>query len=647
MALASIVLTTAKIEILSRQRPMCGIAGQFNFKTNQPVERETIERMADTITHRGPDDSGIHVDGGLGLGFRRLSIIDLSSAGHQPMCDPDQRAWIIFNGEIYNFRELRKELLELGHSFKGGSDTEVILHGYLEWGDSILNRLNGMFGLAIWDVSKRRLIVARDPMGIKPVYYHVSNGSLLFGSEIRPILAVLPTKPNVDPVAFNLFLRYRYTPAPYTIHEGIKKLAPGEALYVENGNLKRRRYYDFTPKRFSPPLTDDEAKERLLQLYKDAMERHLVSDVPVGLLLSGGVDSGMLLSLMNLYGKNWPTFTVGYGSSFKDDELDDAAETAKLLGSNHHTVHIDRKRFESELPRIVSILEEPIASSSIVPMYFVSERARQDVTVALIGQGPDELFGGYNRHLGVAHGEKWRRLPSFVRSAAGAAISALPRQETLKRGIQSLDQSDRLARYRDVFSLMPGSQVDALFQDGLVSRDPGQVVLDCWSELEPQMEHLDELGGFQMLEIRSSLPDELLMYADKLSMTHSLELRVPFLDREVVEFSQQLDASMKVRGRQRKWLHKEVCGSYLPREIVNRKKRGFAVNVVDDWFKSEEQGKHADFLGDSKSLIFNYLDHSEVGKLRKAHESGRQDNHKLLFSLIVMEEWMRYMKIGN
>lgn len=620
---------------------MCGIAGQFYFQNDKPAQRETIERMIGTIEHRGPDDSGVHIDGGLGLGFRRLSIIDLSNAGHQPMGDSGGRAWIVFNGEIYNFRDLRKELEGLGYRFRGHSDTEVILNGYLEWGDGILNRLNGMFGLAIWDVAKRRLIVARDQMGIKPVYYHSSEGTLLFGSEIRPILAALPERPSIDPTALNLFLRYRYTPAPYTIHQGIRKLAPGEALYVENGKVECRRYYTHTPKPFSPPLSKGEAQEQLLQLYKDAMERHLVSDVPVGLLLSGGVDSGMLLSLMNLYGREWPTFTVGYGKSFKDDELDDAAETAKILGSKHHTVRIDRRQFEEALPKIVGILEEPIASSSIVPMYFVSERARQDVTVALIGQGPDELFGGYNRHLGVAHGELWRKLPGFARSAAGAVISALPRQETLKRGIQSLDQRDRLSRYRDVFGLMPGAQVDALFQGGLLDRDPGEVVLDCWRDLEPQMSELDELGGFQLLEIRSSLPDELLMYADKLSMTHSLELRVPFLDREVVEFSQRLNSSLKVHGRQRKLLHKEVCCNYLPQEIVNRKKRGFAVNVVDDWFKSEGKGKHGDYFGDSKSLIFNYLNFAEVDKLRKAHESGRADNHKLLFSLIVMEEWMR------
>lgn len=620
---------------------MCGIAGQFNFGTNEPVRHETIERMTDTIVHRGPDDHGIHLDGALGLGFRRLSIIDLSSAGHQPMSDATQKIWVVFNGEIYNFKSLRSELEAYGHRFRGHSDTEVIVHGYKQWGEAILNKLNGMFGLAIWDVNRRRLILARDQMGIKPVYYRIANGSLLFGSEIRPILASLKERPTVDPIGLNMFLRYRYTPAPYTLHEGIRKLAPGEALFIENGQVDRRRYYDYRPKLLDPQPDARDAKERLLELYKEAMERHLISDVPVGLLLSGGIDSGLLLGLMNLYGKDWPTFTVGYGKSYKGDELDDAAETAAIYGANHHTVQIDQRQFEEALPNIVNILEEPIASSSIVPMYFVSQRARQDVTVALVGQGPDELFGGYTRHLGVHYGAAWRRLPGFARSAIGGLVNSLPRKESWKRGIHSLDEPDRLKRYRDVFSIMPGAGVDQLFKKDLLTTDPGQTVLDCWSDLEPQMQDIDEMGGFQLLEIRSSLPEELLMYADKLSMTHSLELRVPFLDREVVEYAQSLDASFKIRGRNQKWLHKKVCSDFLPPEIIARKKRGFAVDVVDDWFKSSVKGKHTQYLEDPKSLMYAYFDQSSVQQLQSEHAAGRHNHHKIIFSIIVFEEWLR------
>jgi len=623
---------------------MCGIAGQFNFQRHEPVERETIVRMADSIAHRGPDDEGFFITGPVGLGFRRLSIIDLAG-GHQPMSDAEETVWIIFNGEIYNYRELRAELQKKGHQFRTNSDTEVIIHGYKEWGTDVFNHLNGMFGLAIWDVRNRRLVVARDAMGIKLVYYKIRNGQFTFGSEIRPILAAQDSKPEVDPVALKLFLQFRYTPSPLTIFQGIRKLAAGTMLVVEKGKCREERWYNFTPVPFPGPKEETEAARELLELYKGAVRRHLLSDVPVGILLSGGLDSGLLLALMNEQGGPWPAYTIGYGDSFADDELRDAAETATLLGARHITVRLDQDEFERSLPRIVECLEEPIASSSIVPMYFVSQRARQDVKVALIGQGPDELFGGYKRHLGVRYGEWWRGLPAGLRSVIGYAVNGLPRNEMLKRGIHSLGAENRLKRYQDVFSLAPEERIDGLFRDDVLRQKQGNhELLEYWRDLTPQMEHTDELGGFQLLEIRSSLPDELLMYADKLSMAHSLEVRVPYLDRTVVEYVQRLGANLKVRNGTRKWLHRQVCRNYLPRRILKRKKRGFAVNVVDRWFHSSLQGKLPDLLLDTSSLMFELLKPEPVGKLLEAHRSRRQDNHKLLFSLVMLEQWLRGMQ---
>ena len=623
---------------------MCGIAGQFNFQRHEPVERETIVRMADSIAHRGPDDEGFFITGPVGLGFRRLSIIDLAG-GHQPMSDAEETVWIIFNGEIYNYRELRAELQKKGHQFRTNSDTEVIIHGYKEWGTDVFNHLNGMFGLAIWDVRNRRLVVARDAMGIKLVYYKIRNGQFTFGSEIRPILAAQDSKPEVDPVALKLFLQFRYTPSPLTIFQGIRKLAAGTMLVVEKGKCREERWYNFTPVPFPRPKEETEAARELLELYKGAVQRHLLSDVPVGILLSGGLDSGLLLALMNEQGGPWPAYTIGYGDSFADDELRDAAETATLLGARHITVRLDQDEFERSLPRIVECLEEPIASSSIVPMYFVSQRARQDVKVALIGQGPDELFGGYKRHLGVRYGEWWRGLPAGLRSVIGYAVNGLPRNEMLKRAIHSLGVENRLKRYQDVFSLAPEERIEGLFRDDVLPQKQGNhELLEYWRDLTPQMEHTDELGGFQLLEIRSSLPDELLMYADKLSMAHSLEVRVPYLDRTVVEYVQRLGANLKVRNGTRKWLHRQVCRNYLPRRILKRKKRGFAVNVVDRWFHSSLQGKLPDLLLDTSSLMFELLKPEPVGKLLEAHRSRRQDNHKLLFSLVMLEQWLRGMQ---
>jgi asparagine synthase (glutamine-hydrolysing) len=622
---------------------MCGIAGQYNFIRRQPVEPDTIRRMTESIRHRGPDDEGFFVAGPVGLGFRRLSIIDLTG-GHQPMSDAEETVWVIFNGEIYNYRELRAELQSKGHQFRTNSDTEVIIHGYEEWGTDVFNHLNGMFGLAIWDAPNERLVVARDAMGIKLIYYKIDNGTLTFGSEIRPILAAQKSRTDVDPIALNLFLRFRYTPSPLTIFQGIRKLAPGTMLVVEKGQCREERWYKFIPTPFPTPKKKEEAVCELLELYRGAVKRHLLSDVPVGVLLSGGLDSGLLLALMNEQGGPWPAYTIGYGESFEDDELTDAAETAALLGARHVTVKLDQAEFERSLPRIVECLEEPIATSSIVPMYFVSQRARQDVKVALIGQGPDELFGGYKRHLGVHYGNWWRGLPPSLRSMAGFAVNRLPRNEMLKRGVRSLGSDDRLKRYQDVFSLTATETTDGLFRDDVLPRGNRHELVDSWRELLPQMKYTDELGGFQLLEVRCSLPDELLMYADKLSMAHSLEVRVPYLDRTVVEYVQRLGANLKVRNGTRKWLHRQVCQSYLPPRILKRKKRGFAANVVDEWFHSSLNGALDEVLLDESSLMFDLLDPKPVRRLLEDHQAGRQDNHKLLFSLVMVEQWLHGIK---
>lgn len=619
---------------------MCGICGQFNFKDHAPVSRHDLMRMARSIAHRGPDDEGYYVDGSLGFGFRRLSIIDLAG-GHQPMSDASESVWLVFNGEIYNYKELRQQLEAFGHIFRTSSDTEVILHGYKQWGDEVLNRLNGMFGVAIWDVRKKRLMVARDPFGIKPVYYRIDEGRLSFGSEIRAVAAASDESAQVDPHSLNLFLRYRYTPSPRTMFAGIKKLAPGSMLIAENGTCSVRQWYKYKPEPMTPGMSVAQAEEHLLDLYKKAMQRHLLSDVPVGLLLSGGVDSGLLLALMNMYGSSWKTYTVGYGSSFADDELADARKTAEMFSSQHAEVILNQTTFEEMLSEIVGCVEEPIASSSIVPMYFVCKRAREDVKVALIGQGPDELFGGYRRHLGVRYGFVWGSMPNWVQDCLSSGISALPRNEALKRGVSSLGAGDRLQRYQNVLSLMPGHEIDALFHPGMLGGETQSSMPEQWKEMLPLMSRTDELGGFQFLEIRSTLPDELLMYADKLSMAHGLEARVPYLDREIVEFVERLPANFKIRRGSQKWLHRRICRQLLPESILKRKKRGFGVNVVDQWFRGAVNSRMKDVLLDEQSLIYQYLRPSSVQHLFDRHQSGQGDHHKLLFSLIVCEEWLR------
>jgi len=619
---------------------MCGICGQFSYQRHAPVLRRDIEKMARSIVHRGPDDEGYYVSGPIGLGFRRLSIIDIEG-GHQPMSDADESVRVVFNGEIYNFHELRRELEGLGHVFRTRCDTEVIVLGYKQWGDEVLKRLNGMFGLAIWDEQKRRLVIARDPFGIKPIYYRIEGGNVWFGSEIRTIVAAAKESFDPDPTALNLFLRYRFTPSPYTVFKGIRKLAAGTMLVFEDGGYSLRRWYRYCPEPFAPAKAEDQAREELLEIYKRAVKRHLLSDVPVGLLLSGGVDSALLLALMNLYGNSWRTFTVGYGSVFADDELLDAAQTAAVFASKHTEVLLDRGTFEGALPRVVEFMEEPVATPSVLPMFFVCQRARQDVKVALIGQGPDELFGGYRRHIGVRYGELWGTLPKWVRGPISSVVEALPRNETLKRGVRSLDAPERLRRYQQVLSLLPGHQVDGLFKSDVLPAAAGDEVLRSWEDFPDLMAKTDELGGFQFIELRSTLPDELLMYADKLSMAHSLEVRVPYLDKEVVEYGERLPASFKVRNGAGKWLHREVCKAFLPATILRRKKRGFAMNVVDEWFRAAQSQKMEGMLLDPQSHIFDYLRPAAVRGLLEEHRSGASDHHKVLFSLVVLEEWLR------
>lgn len=619
---------------------MCGICGIVALNGRSHPEMAKLKQMADAMKHRGPDDEGYYVEDRAALGFRRLSIIDLSG-GHQPIGNETGTVWVVLNGEVFNYRQLQKELRQKGHDLRTASDTEVIVHGYEEWGDEVLEHLNGMFGVAIWDSQKRRLLLARDRLGVKLLYYTVWDGCLWFASEIRALRTQIDAHRGVDPVALYLLLRHRFTPSPLTLIDGIKKLSAGTRLVVSNGRVRIDRWWRFAPKPFSPMPSLVQAEEELAELYEAAVARHLVSDVPVGLLLSGGIDSALLLALMNSHGKGWDTFTVGYGSVYKNDELEDARRTAYYLGARNTQVRIDRQVFERDLRRVVTSLEEPIASASIVPMYHVCQHAREHVKVALIGQGPDELFGGYMRHLGVAYGKYWRRLPSVLRIPAKAILSIMPRSEGVKRGAVTLDIKDRYARYAQVLALESDSVIRGLFREERLPQDADDRIFECWSDIVPLMHDTDELGGLQFLELRSTLPDELLMYADKLSMAHSLELRVPYLDHTIVEYAERLDSSFKVRFGRGKRLHRNVCRRYLPQEIRRRRKRGFAVDVVDGWFRESLSGSLDDTALCNDSLMFGYIERDAVARLVREHRMGRNDHHKVLFTLVCLEEWLR------
>lgn len=596
--------------------------------------------MCSTLVHRGPDDEGSYVSGSLGLGFRRLSIIDLES-GHQPMSDLDGQIWVVCNGEIYNFMELRTELEGFGHVFTTNSDTEVIVHGYRQWGLDLLQRVNGMFGLAIWDDTARRLILARDCTGIKPLYYSLDSGRLVFGSEVRSVLAASDTSRTIDPAALCLYLRFGYAPSPHTVYAGINKLPAGHCLIAERGRVSINRWWNRAPEPSSRVRSVAEAESELLELYQQAVKRHLISDVPVGLLLSGGIDSGVLLALMNRYGNNWPSYTIGYGREFIDDELDDAARTAQLLQSSHASIQLSSTNVEEQLGRVIQIVEEPLNSASVVPMYNLCARVREDVKVALMGQGPDELFGGYKRHLGVRYGHLWRAIPGVIRNPLDGLLARLRRNETIHRGLFALDEPDRLERYKKAFSMLPDAQLAQLVRPELLSSDARDVYAELWTDCLPLIEKTDELGGFRYLELRSFIPDELLMYGDKLSMAHGLEVRVPFLDRTIVEYVESLPMEMSVRLFSRKWLHRRVCQKLIPNEIVGRKKRNFGHNATDAWFRRGTMTSFSDVIKDDHSYIYEYIEPTAARQLLSDHVSGVGDHHKLLYTLIVLEEWLR------
>jgi asparagine synthase (glutamine-hydrolysing) len=390
--------------------------------------------------------------------------------------------------------------------------------------------------------------------------------------------------------------------------------------------------------------TADEAEEKLLDLYLDSMRRHLISDVPLGLLLSGGLDSGLLLALMKQFGNDWNTYTVGF-TNFSGDERDAASHTASVLKTGNVSLEIGKKIFEDTLPKVVGVLEEPVTASSVVPMYHICGRARQDVKVVLMGQGPDELFGGYPRHLGVQYGRFWRSVPGIFRAPLTKVLSIRHRNETIRRGLYALGTESRFERYRKVFSIMPEEYIDSLFRNEYSSLGTEERLLECWGELFPLMEGMDDLGGFQFLEIRSSLPDELLMYADKLSMIHGLEIRVPFLDLDIIEFVERLKSSYKVRNFTGKWLHRKICNRLLPKEIVCRKKIGF-MTPINEWFMESMGGKCNSLLKDPSSYIYGLLKYDAVNNVLADHQNRRSDNRKIIFSLVALEEWMRFFKVS-
>jgi asparagine synthase (glutamine-hydrolysing) len=625
---------------------MCGIAGMVRF--DGPIARERLAAMVESISHRGPDDSGLFTEGGVGLGMRRLSILDLSPLGHQPMANEDERVQLVFNGEIYNFRDLRCRLAAQGHAFRSASDTEVLVHGYEQLGAfELARRLEGMFAFALLDRARRRLFLARDPFGIKPLYLRRQPGQLSFASEIRALSLDGGGRPAVASDFVQSYLRLGYVPTPRTAFSGVEKLHPGTILEVDlaSGAERLHRYYELRPAP-SEDLRDGELLERLGEALSLAVRRQLVADVPVGVFLSGGLDSSALSALAARFtAGRLRTFTMGFERSDRGDETGAAAMVARRIGSHNTAIPIAPKAL-ADLGPVVAALEEPLADSAVLPLWHLCRGTSAHVKVALSGEGGDESLGGYARYFWGAVAGHLQGAPPALLAALGAAASALPSRSrgplNVARRAGKLADSALLPearRYLSWFDVFTPEEREALHP----SREDlaAQRVEALFARAAAL--RLDAVQRLQLVDFSTFLLDNLLLKSDKLSMAHSLEVRVPMLDRPLAELGLGLPARAKVSPRAGKVLLRRLLSgrgrvpALLPRAIARRPKRGFEI-PVDRWLRDEATRELRERL--SRGPLVHQLGFSSaaIAAILERHARG-QDLGRKVFSLLVLQTW--------
>jgi asparagine synthase (glutamine-hydrolysing) len=645
---------------------MCGICGKISYR-GEPVEEELIQRMCRSFAYRGPDDEGIYIREGsgedgeqpsVGLGHRRLSIIDLSKAGHQPMSNEDGSIWIVCNGEIYNFKELRKGLESKGHTFKSKTDTEVILHLYEEEGTQAVNRLKGMFAFALWDERYARLWVCRDRLGIKPLVYYWDGKHFLFASEIKALLCDPLIERTLDPDALLLYLAFSYVPAPYTIFEGIRKLEPGNDLVWENGRLDSKRYWDIPETGdediSSLPLSGQEKvyQKRLYESIDEAVRERMVSDVPLGAFLSGGIDSSIIVALM-ARNASGPVMTFSIG--FKDDSLFDethyAREVARLYKTEHREFKLTYRDMLDVLPDVLSTFDEPFSDSSAIPTYVVSRETRKFVTVALSGDGGDELFAGYRSYLGEYWHKQYFMIPALLREAFfERLIQALPdsrdfrpmeyvrRMKKFIRGSKG-PLPERLLALKEIF---PGDLRKGLLlagRAGDVARR-GDLALG-WIEDRLACYKGDRLNSILYLDMKDSLPGDMLNKVDWMSMKNSLEVRVPLLDHNVVELAFKIPGPLKLFKGKTKYLLKQTFKGLLPPKLYRRPKAGFEI-PISRWLKTDLKFLLEDYLSEDKIREQVIFDYDIIDRLKRDLLSNKTDTSWMLWNLIVFQHWYEH-----
>ena len=624
---------------------MCGIAGKVGFGRETVVSSALVRRMMDAIRHRGPDDDGIYVEPQAVLGHRRLSIIDLSS-GKQPISNEDGTIWIVYNGEVYNFPELRNQLLAKGHLFKTHTDTEVIVHLYEEFGDECVKHLRGMFAFALWDARKKRLLLARDRVGIKPLYYAETNDSLLFASEIKALLVDSELPREVDPQAIDTFLTFNYLPGSNTLLRGVRKLEPGHYLVLERGKIKIERYWDLQFPAEKRTGNFDSAAEELNELLRRTVRDHMISDVPVGILLSGGVDSTALLSFMvRETNEDINSFTIGFSGEQFADERYYAKLAAKKFGSQHHEATITASDFQEFLPKYVWHMEEPVCEPPAVALYYVTKMARQHVKVLMSGEGGDEAFAGYQNYRNGVWVERIKSLGQPWASAAASGLKQLARMPSfasLKKFPAMMNAPlDRYyySRTSSPFSFFRQHKFDfytASFQQAIDLQFVDRQMARCFANVQGK----SALDQMLYVDTKTWLPDDLLIKADKITMANSLELRVPLLDHKVLEFAAGLPDSYKVKAFTTKYILKKVFEGRVPEQILKRKKAGFPI-PIQSWLANDLKDFTRDLLLDRKTLQRGYFERPAIEKLLAGHGSKSADRSAEIFSLITLELWHR------
>ncbi len=637
---------------------MCGICGVIHFD-GLPVDEAGLSRMAQSIRHRGPDDSGLWVEGSVGLGNTRLAIIDLSPAGHQPLTNESGEVWIAFNGEIYNFQSLRPDIEARGHTFRSQTDTETIVHLFEDRGIECLAALRGMFALAIWDGRRRELWLARDRLGKKPLYYLNDGGRLIFGSEIKCLLAYPNVRPELNRTALPLYLAYGYTPAPETIFAGIRMLRPGCWLRVNEGRVEEQAYWtvpvpshgELIEKRSptSPDVgqrretLDSEAREEewveaLLDQLREAVRLRLISDVPLGAFLSGGLDSSAVVALMaEAAAGPVKTFALGFAGEPSYNETAQARAAASYLGTDHHEFIVEPQVIDL-LPNLAWHLDQPFGDSSAIPTYLVSKLAREHVTVALTGDGGDELFAGYERFHAARLAQQYRALPELAHQGLAALAKRWP------QGTGYRDLGRRMLRFVSRARLPLPEQY--LGWVGVMSPElveelvggPAGMTLAHFESYFRFSNGRDPVPALLDVNLRSYLPDDLLIKTDRMSMAAALEARSPFLDHQLVEFAAAMPAALKLRNGISKYILKRAFAGKLPNEIIYRKKHGFGV-PIGKWFRTSLRDLLTDMLLSARAAGRGLLRPEVVQRLVNEHLSGSRDHGQALWTLLMLEVW--------